>query len=113
MPNAQFKGGADFIELRPGDGNTLTFNEDVMGVGTKDELATAFVPFLQDQLDFRQKLNTLPSDDPDRTTDPNKPWLFWDGPGQPGNTDLVSRADVVVSVVWDGSVYVVTVSWAR
>ncbi len=109
MPSVQYKGGFDFIEQLRGGGST-TFNEDLLGVaGTKEEMAVLWKAFLQDQLDFRQKLNTLPIDDPDRTTDPNKPWIFWDGPGQPGNTDLVGRADVVESVVWTGSEYRVTV----
>ena len=112
MPNSSYIGGTDFIEMLRG-GTSVTFNEDVMGAGTKEEIAAAFVPFLQDQLDFRQKLNTLPNDDPDRSTDPGLPWLFWDGPGQPGNTDLVGRSDVIESVIWDGSQYVVSVRRAR
>ena len=112
MPNSSYRGGADFIDMLRG-GTTVTFNDDVFGVGTKEEHAAAFIPFLQDQIDFRQRLNTLPTDDPDRTTDPAKPWLFWDGPGQPGNTDLVSRSDVITNVVWDGTRYVVSVRRAH
>lgn len=59
---------------------------------------------IQNQLDERQKLNTLPNDDPDRQSDPGLPNLFWDGPGQPGNTDLVSRS-LIVTVTWDGEKY--------
>ena len=58
---------------------------------------------IQAFLDTRQRLNTLPGDDPDRSTDPARPDLFWDGPGQPGNTDLVSRPIEVGEITWDGS----------
>jgi len=112
MPMTSYKGGTNFIDMLRG-GTTVTFNDDVMGVGTKEELAAAFIPFLQDQVDFRQKLNTLANDDPARIADPGLPWFFWDGPGQPGNTDLVARADIIDNVVWDGEQYVVTVRRAR
>ncbi len=108
MPNSQYRGTFDSIEMRVG-GTTVLFPDTVAGPGTKDEKAIAFIPFLQDKLDFKQRLNTLPIDDPDRTIDPGLPWLFWDGPGQPGNTDLVGRSDVIKNVIWDGNRYVVTV----
>jgi hypothetical protein len=113
MPIRGIKSGADFVELNVGGTVSKVLEGDVAGVGTKEEIAAAFVPFLQDQLDVRQKLNTLPSDDPDRSTDPAQPFLFWDGPGQPGNTDLVSRSVIVEDVVWNGSVYVVTLRRAQ
>ncbi len=112
MPNSQYRGNFDSIEMSVG-GTIVSFPDTVAGPGTKDEKASAFIPFLQDKLDFKQKLNTLSIDDPDRTTDPALPNLFWEGPGQPGNTDLVGRSDVVENVIWDGSQYVVTVRRAR
>ncbi len=112
MPNSRYKGNFDSIEMWVG-GTTVTFPDTVAGPGTKDEKAVAFIPFLQDKLDFKQRLNILPNDDPDRTIDPGLPWIFWVGPGQPGNTDLVSRADIIENVVWNGNEYVVTVRRAR
>ena len=108
MPIRGIRSGADFVELNVGGTVTNVLEGDVVGVGTKEETAAAFIPFLQDILDKRQKLNTLPNDDPDRSTDPAKPFLFWDGPGQPGNTDLVSRSVLVKNVIWDGTNYAVT-----
>ena len=113
MPIRGIRSGPDFVELNVGGTITNILEGDVVGVGTKEEIAAAFIPFLQDILDVRQKLNTLPNDDPDRTIDPAKPWIFWDGPGQPGNTDLVGRSIIVEDVIWDGSVYVVTLKRAQ
>jgi hypothetical protein len=90
----------------------VSFNEDVLGVvGTKEEMADAWKDFIQNELDFKQKLNTLPGGspenrDPDRTTDPAKPWIHWspsaiDGGGNLATTDLVGRTTVVDWVVWD------------
>jgi hypothetical protein len=75
-------------------------------VGPDDQTkADAIQDFIQENyLDVRQKLNTLPNDDPDRTIDPALPYLFWDGPGSPGQTDLVSRS-VLITVTWTGSAY--------
>lgn len=68
--------------------------------------ADAVALFVQENyLDVRQKLNTLPNDDPDRTTDPSRESLFWDGPGAPGTTDLVSRS-VEITIEWTGSEYI-------
>lgn len=58
---------------------------------------------LQGFMEVRQRLNTLPRDDPDRDTDPALPYLFWDGPGQPGNTFLVGRCVEVGEITWDGT----------
>jgi hypothetical protein len=112
MPIRGISSGANFVELNVG-GNIINIHEDVVGVGTKAEIASAFVSFLQDQLDVRQKLNTLSSDDPNREVDPAQPFLFWDGPGQPGNTYLVSRRVIVERVIWDGSNYIITLKKAR
>jgi hypothetical protein len=81
---------------------------DIAGFVGEDSQAKAdsVALFVQENyLDFRQRLNTIPTDDPDRTTDPGQPFLFWDGPGSPGQTDLVSRA-VEISIEWTGSEYI-------
>lgn len=52
---------------------------------------------LQDLIDLRIPIASLPDDDPDKTTDPANDAMFWDG------TDLVSRNCIVVSITWDGS----------
>ncbi len=90
-----FEGGKTFeinyiagVQFTPGSPEAIAFLENA----------------LQAQTDVRQRLNTLPSDDRDRTIDPARPNLFWDGPGQPGNTDLVGRS-TVYTVTWDGEKY--------
>lgn len=62
---------------------------------------------LQNFLDVSIPLADLPNDDPDKTTDPARPDLFWDK----GN--LVGRGCVITNVVWDGQRYIVTISRAR
>ncbi|KKN63162.1 hypothetical protein LCGC14_0504320 [marine sediment metagenome] len=62
---------------------------------------------LQDFLDVRIKRTDLPSDEPTRTSNPNREDFFWDGP------DLVSRPVIVSVVVWDGECYAVTLRRAR
>lgn len=52
----------------------------------------------QEFLDVRQLLTDLPADDPDKTTDPNKPSLFWgdaDGNPDPAGTHLIGRSAVL------------------
>ncbi len=67
---------------------------------------------LQNFLDVRQALSTLPDDDPDKTIDPERPDLFWDPPGDPTG-DLVGRGCVITDVFWDGTRFVLTISRAR
>lgn len=50
-------------------------------------------------LDKRIKLKDLPADDPDKTTDPGLPWLFWEGQG--GNAELVARNVIIENVIYD------------
>jgi hypothetical protein len=83
---------------------------DIAGfVGPDDQTkADAVALFVQENyLDTRQRLITLPTDDPDRTIDPARPTLFWDGPGAPGQTDLVGRS-VLITIEWTGSEYITT-----
>lgn len=72
---------------------------DQGGAGNEDRVATALKDLLQADLDVRQVRNTLPLDDPDRTSNPNRPDLFWDG------NELVGRSVEVVSVTWNGAFY--------
>jgi hypothetical protein len=70
--------------------------------------ADAVAEFVQENyLDVRQTLNTLPNDDPDRTTNPDTPTSFWEGDGSPPlvNTTLVSRT-IEISIEWTGSEYI-------
>ena len=65
-------------------------------------IANAIATNLQQQVDVKQPRSGLPNDDPDKTTNPNRPDLFWDGP------DLIGRA-IDVYVNWVGGEYVVQV----
>ena len=61
------------------------------------DIAARTTALLQAQFDVRIPLADLPLDDPDRTTDPARPDLFWDG------TDLVGRG-VRLTVSWDAAI---------
>jgi hypothetical protein len=65
---------------------------------TREEQGDEIVSRLQGFMDGRQKRNTLPQDDPDRSVDPAQPWLFWEGTG--GQTELVSREILVIGASW-------------
>jgi hypothetical protein len=67
------------------------------------QIAAKATTLLQDMFDVRQPLSGLPVDDPDKTINPKRPDLFWDG------TNLVGRA-IVVRVEWDGSRFNLTLS---
>jgi len=45
---------------------------------------------LQDYLDVRMKKSDMASDDPDKTTNPNKKAMFWDGDNLVGRNTLVT-----------------------
>ena len=62
------------------------------------QIAAKATQLLQAMLDVRQPRTGLPADDPDKTINPSRPDLFWDG------TDLVGRA-VLVTVTWTGAAY--------
>lgn len=62
--------------------------------GTRLEQAEQLVALLQDLLDYKQRITTLTHDDPDRSIDPARPELFWDG------SFLVSRPVLVVAAPW-------------
>lgn len=52
----------------------------------------------QDFFDVRIPIADLPSDDPDKTADPNRKRLFYDG------SDLVGRTKRVTKVVWENAI---------
>lgn len=64
--------------------------------GNREAKAAALKVALQDWFDFRQPVVDLPDDDPDKTADPARPDLFWDG------GDLVGRGVVVMDVTITG-----------
>jgi len=75
------------------------------------KIAAQMTADLQDKLDKRQDLKTLPIVDPDRTTDPSLgEFLFWEVVGP--DTFLVSR-EGVVTVTWDGAEYIPSWRQAR
>lgn len=58
----------------------------------------------QNYFDYRQRLTSLPLDDPDRYADPAQPNLFWD------QNYLVGRGIIVTDVVWMGDYFNVRLS---
>ena len=100
------------LEFEGGGVFELNYLSGVVFTPGSPEAIEAIRAFIQDSHDERTTLNQLPVDDPDRTTDPARPELFWDGPGQPGNTDLVSRSSIY-KVFWDGARYQYTSVRAR
>lgn len=70
---------------------------DLVGA-TAAEKAADLQARIQADLDVRTPLAGLPTDDPEKTTDPALPCLFWDGP------DLVGR-DVEVEATPEGGSY--------
>ncbi len=76
-------------------------NDPAFQDANKDRLAQTLQTLIQEDLTSRMKVRDLPSDDPDRDTDPASfmgEMLFWEGQG--GNQDLVSRS-TIVTVVWN------------
>lgn len=62
------------------------------------QIAAKATQLLQALLDTRIPIANLPVDDPDKTTNPNRPDLFWAG------TNLVGRS-TLVTVTWTGIIY--------
>jgi hypothetical protein len=63
--------------------------------GTRLEQEAQLIQLLQGLLDYRQRRNQLPRDDPDRATDPDRPDLFWDG------QFLIHRPITVTGARWN------------
>ena len=77
------------------------------------EKADAIAEFIQEEyLDSRVRLNTLERDDDARYTDPALLREFWEGDGNPAQTNLVSRS-VLVTIEWTGTEYVPTLRRIR
>ena len=81
-----------------------------------DKTKTALVlkELLQEDLTTRIRLRDLPDDEPTKTVDPvatHGERMFWDGRG--ANRELVSRATIVESCVWDGKRFVFSLRNAR
>lgn len=75
--------------------------------GTRLEQEDLLIQVLQMGIDFRQRKNQLPHDDPDRTIDPNRENFFHDGQW------LVAREVIVVAAPWDGEKYLLELRKAQ
>ncbi len=75
-------------------------NDPAFQNADKTKVALVLKELLQEDLTFRQRVRDLPDDDPDKTTDPNRENLHWEGHGI--NRELVSRSTIVVRFEWDG-----------
>lgn len=73
----------------------------------KTKLAEQMKIDLQASIDHRILRTDMPFDDPAIISDPSRPDFFWDG------DNLVARAVIVESVVWDGQRYVPVLKGAR
>lgn len=88
--------------------NSIDWEEAVISVpqgqcskATGDEIAAEATQRLQNSIDNCVNRNTLPSDDPDRDTDPAQGSLFW------RDNQICSRP-VVVIITWTGVSYTLT-----
>ena len=80
----------------------------------KTKVAAALKLIVQEDLTTRIRLRDLPDDEPTKTVDPAPEYgerMFWEGRG--ANRELVSRATIVESCVWDGESYAFTLREAR
>ena len=89
-----------YVELDLG-GNILHFDfaDFPPSASTNEVRQQHIIDQAQLWFDTRIKLKDLPADDPNKTTDPAMPHLFWEGTG--GNAELVSRNLVIENVVYD------------
>ncbi len=111
MPVRAVRAGADFVEIDDG-GRIVRVTEADVSPGSKAQMALAIQALLQEQLTVRQRVHDLPGVDPDQASDPGRgEKLFWEG--EDANRELVSRAVIVESVVWDGERYVPRLRRAR
>ena len=121
MPVRAVSAGPEFVEINDG-GKIIRATEAAQWAGNKKNTAAVFQAFLQKGLDVIQAIADLPTDDPDKTTDPKLAMgerMFWgdsDGKIQANpskNDQLVSRSVIVESITWDGERYVPTLRRAR
>jgi len=99
MPIHRAEITADSITIwRKATSNPITFQLSDLPSNLKNKPNTQKAEFitgiLQNALDSRQLLTSLPTDDPDRTTDPAQPNMFW-ATSTDGNTYLVGRSTLV------------------
>jgi len=100
MPVTSIEITDTYIRVRKsGDEFYFEFADFPGGVNTPQKRVDHIMTNGQRWLDTRQKLSDLPADDPDKTTDPGLPTLFWEGQG--GNAELVGRSIVIENVTWD------------
>jgi hypothetical protein len=65
--------------------------------GTRLEQEDLLITLLQELLDTKTRIAQLAKDDPDKTTDPGRPDLFWSEDGK----FLVGRPVLVVAAPWN------------
>lgn len=109
------RGTIDRIEWDAGSGMQHVLYSDVQGNPGSGQHPQRMQDAVNKALTFRQLLSSLPIEDPDRTTDPDRGRLFWgdlDGKKtllEPfDRTYLVSRAVTVTVDHWDGEKYICT-----
>lgn len=91
-----------YIEIaRAGNVLRFEFASFPGGANTPGKRRDHIIAIVQSWLDTRQRLSDLPADDPDKTTDPARPDLFWEGQG--GNAELVARSIVIEGVEWNAA----------
>lgn len=107
MPISLVRATDTFIEFDKG-GNLLHIEyADIPGNNINARIDN-LKAIAQSYLDRRQALADLPGDDPDKTTNPNRPDLFWgrsDGTVHPNpaqNDHLISRPVTLVDLTFDG-----------
>jgi len=71
----------------------------------KTKVALVLKDLLQERMTHRVRTRDLPTDDPNRDTDPARGEReFWEGNGI--NREVVTRETIVISVVWDGERFI-------
>ena len=103
---SQIRSTALYVEINQG-GRVDRVNHSDLRVGSDKLRADDLKERLQILVDFRQPLSELPDDDPDKTTDPALPFLFWD------QGDLVGRSCLIKAVSWDGQRFTVSIERVR
>ena len=111
MP-AQWITKSDGTEIRlssGGDGQPRTYdliNDLRFQDADKTKVAAVLKDVLQADLEVVIRVRDLPDDEPAKAADPAAEYgerFFWRGRG--ANKDLVARATIIESVVWDGMAF--------
>jgi len=85
----------------------IQLTRDAMSPETRDDAAQVSARLqnlLQDLMDVRQSIDSLPRDDPDRVTNPRVPNVFWDIDAG----EIVNRS-VNIGVSFNGTEYIVRI----